>query len=238
MLLTARIVSNLAQVPNELAKTFGQEGGTIGRSFEADWVLPDESSSLSRLHARIFYSAAAFYVEDTSTNGVFRIDATGSIPINKTARLRDGDRLQFGDYEVRIEINETQKRTLNDSGDLTWGFAALKLDEPLLTDGRVAICSAQGLFPDGTEFKIPEEIDPPEPLKVPLDTVNLTVYLTKDSTRSDKKTRVSLLLRQRDQDQLSYLGVARVSELLDNNTVLLDRQYIPQVTNCWVRQFF
>ncbi len=232
MLLTARVVSDLGQAPDELAKTFNQEGGTIGRSSEADWTLPDPSSCLSREHARIFFQGDSFYIEDTSTNGVYRIDTTGSQPISKTACLGDGDRFQLGDYEIHIEVNQEREPNHKSFEDLTSGFAALKLDETLLAESRIAISSAQGFFTDGVEFKIPEEVDPPEPLKVPQDTRDSTVYLTNESIRSGNKPRVHLSLKQKDWDQSSYLGVARVAQLLDSKTLLLDAQYIPQVTNC------
>jgi type VI secretion system protein ImpJ len=45
-----------------------------------------------------------------------------------------------------------------------WGFKALKLDEALLSLGKVAIVHAQGVFPDGTPFNVPDDDDPPPPL--------------------------------------------------------------------------
>jgi type VI secretion system protein ImpJ len=47
-----------------------------------------------------------------------------------------------------------------------WGFKTLKLDEALLSLGKVAIVHAQGVFPDGTPFNISDDDDPPPPLDV------------------------------------------------------------------------
>lgn len=47
-----------------------------------------------------------------------------------------------------------------------WGFKSLKLDEPLLGLGKLAIAQAQGVFPDGTPFNIPDDDDPPPPLDI------------------------------------------------------------------------
>jgi predicted component of type VI protein secretion system len=50
-------------------KEFGVNGGTIGRLPDNDWVLPDPY--ISSHHARIRCQGDTFYIEDTSTNGVF-----------------------------------------------------------------------------------------------------------------------------------------------------------------------
>lgn len=47
-----------------------------------------------------------------------------------------------------------------------YGFSRLELDRAALDAGQVAIKSAQGLFPDGTPFSIPETASPPPPVKV------------------------------------------------------------------------
>ena len=38
-----------------------------------------------------------------------------------------------------------------------WGFSELRLDRDLLRLGKVAINSAQGVFPDGTPFSMPDD---------------------------------------------------------------------------------
>ena len=43
-----------------------------------------------------------------------------------------------------------------------FGFRSLELDAAALEAGRVAIASAEGIFPDGTPFSIPSEMDAPE----------------------------------------------------------------------------
>jgi type VI secretion system protein ImpJ len=46
----------------------------------------------------------------------------------------------------------------------SWGFTELTLDKDQLSIGKVAIASAQGVFPDGTPFSIPDDDRPPPPL--------------------------------------------------------------------------
>ena len=59
----------------------------------------------------------------------------------------------------------------------SWGFYRLKIDRQMLALGKLGITSAQGVFPDGTPFNIPEDEDPPSFLDVPEDTRNTVVYL-------------------------------------------------------------
>ena len=83
---------------------FGADGGSIGRSLDNDWVLPDPRRYLSAHHARVQYRRGAFHLLDTSSNGVFVNDA--DVPLGRLASypLRDGDRLRLGDYELKVSL--------------------------------------------------------------------------------------------------------------------------------------
>jgi predicted component of type VI protein secretion system len=84
---------------------FGVGGGGIGRAHDNDWVLPDPQRYLSAHHARVQFRDGAYYLLDTSTNGVYVND--GTVPIGRRAPypLRDGDRLRMGDYELSVGID-------------------------------------------------------------------------------------------------------------------------------------
>ena len=58
-----------------------------------------------------------------------------------------------------------------------WGFNRLQIDRQLLTLGKFGISGAQGVFPDGTPFNIPDDEDPPSSLDILEDTHNTVVYL-------------------------------------------------------------
>src|SRR5215468_715548 len=76
MLLRLRIVSDHRRLLGERSSiVFTVEGGTIGRSADNDWVLPDPLRYVSAHHARVRYRGGSFYLEDVSTNGVFVNDA-------------------------------------------------------------------------------------------------------------------------------------------------------------------
>ncbi|MEW8682384.1 MAG: FHA domain-containing protein, partial [Candidatus Thiodiazotropha endolucinida] len=51
--------------------TFDQQGGSIGRRDENDWILPDPERFISGRHAQIDFSDESFHITDLSSNGVF-----------------------------------------------------------------------------------------------------------------------------------------------------------------------
>jgi type VI secretion system FHA domain protein len=84
---------------------FGVGGGGIGRAHDNDWVLPDPQRYLSAHHARVQFRDGAYYLLDTSTNGVYVNDGTAPIGRRAPYPLRDGDRLRMGDYELTVSID-------------------------------------------------------------------------------------------------------------------------------------
>ena len=85
---------------------FGRSGGTIGRSLESDWVLPDGQRYLSSRHASIDYRSGSYYVVDTSTNGVYVNDAEQPVGRGNPQRLFTGDRIHIGEFEMSVEITD------------------------------------------------------------------------------------------------------------------------------------
>ncbi|EPG2630775.1 type VI secretion protein [Pseudomonas aeruginosa] len=60
-----------------------------------------------------------------------------------------------------------------------YGFTELELNQEFLAFGKIAIIRARGIMQDGTEFDIPADQPPPEPLAiVDNDAINQTIYLT------------------------------------------------------------
>jgi pSer/pThr/pTyr-binding forkhead associated (FHA) protein len=73
-------------------------GLSIGRSKEADVRIEDRYAS--GIHARVFSRDARYFVEDMgSTNGTLLNGAT----VSGEAELIDGDTVQIGDTEFRLE---------------------------------------------------------------------------------------------------------------------------------------
>jgi len=90
-----------ARMGGAVRKTF-TAGGTIGRLADNDWVLPDEY--ISGHHAKISFTNGAFFIEDTSTNGVFVNSQQNRLPRGKPHPLRNGDTIFIDDYEVRVAL--------------------------------------------------------------------------------------------------------------------------------------
>src|SRR5215208_4922179 len=70
MILTLEITGpQAAKLGAACRKVFHASGGTIGRLPDNQWALPDPY--VSSRHALIRYQDGVFYIEDTSTNGIF-----------------------------------------------------------------------------------------------------------------------------------------------------------------------
>jgi type VI secretion system FHA domain protein len=113
MSLRLRVVSDhRRQLAEHHTVVFGVTGGTIGRSGDNDWVLPDPLRYISAHHARVSFRDGNFYLEDLSTNGVFVNERPE--PLSKLGssgyRLKNGDVLRFGDYQVVVAM-ETENGT-------------------------------------------------------------------------------------------------------------------------------
>jgi len=107
MALRLQIISRHRQTLGDRGvKEFGRDGGTIGRSLESDWVLPDGQRYISSRHASIDFRSGSYYIVDTSTNGVYVNDAEQPVGRGNPQRLFSGDRIRFGEYEMSVEIEE------------------------------------------------------------------------------------------------------------------------------------
>mgnify|MGYP000538733618 CR=1 FL=1 len=83
-------------------KVFNAIGGTIGRLPDNDWVFPDPY--VSGRHALIRYLNGKFFVEDTSTNGVFINAPDSRLSKTQAHPLRNGDVLYIDAYEITVSI--------------------------------------------------------------------------------------------------------------------------------------
>jgi type VI secretion system protein len=105
MALRLRVVSDHRRSLGDRGNiVFGVGGGTIGRSADNDWVLPDPQRYVSAHHARVSFRQGSYFLEDLSTNGAFAND--GDVAIGKLGphRLQNGDLLRFGDYQVSVAL--------------------------------------------------------------------------------------------------------------------------------------
>jgi type VI secretion system protein ImpI len=89
-------------------------GGTIGRSLECDWAIPDAKRYVSSRHAMIDHQSGAYYLVDLSRNGVFLNGADTPLGKGNPRRLFDGDKLRIGEYQMEIAIIEDPSEQTDD----------------------------------------------------------------------------------------------------------------------------
>src|ERR1700730_16866621 len=121
MSLRLRIVSDHRRLLGDRSSiVFTVDGGSIGRSADNDWVLPDPLRYVSAHHARVEYRDGQYFLEDLSTNGVFVND--DERPLAKAHPmghlLTTGDIVRMGEYHnvASVEADESQPAPKVDTG--------------------------------------------------------------------------------------------------------------------------
>jgi type VI secretion system FHA domain protein len=160
MALRLQIVSRHRQGLGERGSMeFGHNGGTIGRSLESDWVLPDGQRYLSSRHASIDFRSGSYYVVDTSTNGVYVNDAEHPVGRGNPQRLFTGDRLRIGEYEMSVEITDEDdtRETLTNDRHVDPVERAKRVPPPDPT--RADLVAPHEITAVGIEMMISEEVE-------------------------------------------------------------------------------
>lgn len=115
MPLRFRVTSDSKELPHkERVREFRGVGGTIGRGPDNDWVLPDDRRYVSSRHALIDYQGGAYYLVDTSRNGVYVNGADTPVGQGHPQRLFDGDQIRIGEYEMAVDISASDEDDDND----------------------------------------------------------------------------------------------------------------------------
>ena len=109
-------------------RAFDVTGGTIGRLPDNEWVLADPH--VSGHHAVVRFADGAFYLEDTSTNGVFVNDAEQRLGPGARHRIQSGDRLRIDPFQIEATVTSALLPVAPAQRD---PFASLS--QPELADG-------------------------------------------------------------------------------------------------------
>ncbi|HEV7138789.1 MAG TPA: type VI secretion system-associated FHA domain protein TagH [Steroidobacteraceae bacterium] len=111
MLLALSVISGQgASLGSSAYKLFDERGGSIGRLDSNDWALPDPERFVSSRHAVVRFQDGGFCLEDVSTNGTFLNEPDRPVSKDGPVRLKDGDRLFIGDYEIMVQLIENGAR--------------------------------------------------------------------------------------------------------------------------------
>ena len=110
MILTLEIIGSVSETLGaKRRKVFNATGGSIGRSPNSDWTLPDQF--ISSRHATVNYQHGVFYLEDAeSTNGVFVNSPDNRLAKGQRHALKTGDLILIDPYEIVVSIADEPAR--------------------------------------------------------------------------------------------------------------------------------
>jgi type VI secretion system protein ImpI/type VI secretion system protein len=87
---------------------------SIGRGQDNEWVIPDPERHLSKRHCRLVYSVGDWQLHDLSSNGTFLNRSNEPVGKGSSEKLRNGDRIKFGLYEIEVIIDEDEEGAARD----------------------------------------------------------------------------------------------------------------------------
>lgn len=93
---------------------FTARGGVIGRAADCDWVIPDSKRVISGRHARVTHRDGAFYLTDTSSNGIRLKESGASLIKDVPQKIEHGDIFRLGDTEIRARLVPAAGEPLGD----------------------------------------------------------------------------------------------------------------------------
>ena len=131
MALRLRVISDHRhRMGDKSTFVFGVSGGSIGRSAENDWVLPDDMRYVSGRHARIVFHKGRYLLQDTSSNGTYVNDNERPLGNQNPHELKSGDVLRIGEYHVQVQIDSATDFSLDDSALYHTGSTSTRRRKP------------------------------------------------------------------------------------------------------------
>jgi len=122
---------------------------SIGRGPDNEWVIADPDRHLSKRHCLLVHDAGEWGLQDLSTNGTFLNQSSEPIGRGTHQKLRSGDRIKFGLYELEVTIEEDE--------DALSGSLGLRSSHPF--GERPSDEAAPFLDPPGS-VRLPPDYDP------------------------------------------------------------------------------
>ena len=115
-----------------------------------------------------------------------------------------------------------------------WGFLELEVDDGLLATGKVGVRYGRGIFPDGTPFALPDDGPLPAPLEIAPQCREQLVHLAIPLGKSAAAREVHLLSGGHPRVGFMCMPMVRVVGRRADNSIMLDRAFIPTVQRCGV----
>jgi type VI secretion system FHA domain protein len=121
-------------------KEFLEHGGNIGRAEHCDFVLPDDSKNISKVHALIHFRDNRYFITDVSTNGVFCNYDTVPIGKGNTKQIFEGDIFKVGEYFLKATFQKQAEVSTQEV------YSLLKKESVDNDDLERLLTSEQGTF--------------------------------------------------------------------------------------------
>ena len=102
-------------------------------------------------------------------------------------------------------------------GACNWGFKRLRIDHELLRLGKISVVEAEGVFPDGTPFCIPDVEPVPDIIEIPVNTRDETIYFCLPLNRPGGRESVR---KGKDEETTQARYIAQSQEIRDCSTEL------------------
>ncbi|HTZ72060.1 MAG TPA: type VI secretion system-associated FHA domain protein TagH [Acetobacteraceae bacterium] len=144
---------------------------TIGRDAgRSQWVLPDPSQQISRLHCVVRFDGTGWQVVDRSANGTFLNQEATALGQDKVRTLKDGDRIRVGPYEIeaRLEAPSYAAAPPPEPASFDWGGSLFpEHPAPAAGDSDPFAPSGGGGAPFGeSSISLPADLLAPDPFAV------------------------------------------------------------------------
>jgi type VI secretion system FHA domain protein len=144
---------------------------SIGRGKDNQWVVADPDRHLSKKHCQFTYGVGEWELQYFSTNGTFLNQASDPIGKGASQKLRHGDRVKFGLYEIEVIIDEEEPAREHDH------FLAHRDPSPSRSEVRpyqdARLPSSASMLDAPNSPILPADFDPlapnPEPFSGPTD---------------------------------------------------------------------
>jgi type VI secretion system FHA domain protein len=152
---------------------------SIGRGKDNQWVVADPDRHLSKKHCQFVYGVGEWELQDHSTNGTFLNQAGDPIGKGASHKLRNGDRVKFGLYEIEVIIDEEEPARERDNFLAYGQGAGAAVHDPLPSRSEVRpyqdarLPTSASMLDSPNSPILPADFDPlapnPEPFSGPTD---------------------------------------------------------------------
>jgi type VI secretion system FHA domain protein len=125
---------------------------SIGRGRDNEWVIADPERHLSKRHCRLVYSVGDWELHDLSANGTFLNGASDPVGQGSAEKLRNGDRIKFGPYEIEVTIDVDAEGAAPERGR---SLASLRPDDVSMREPRASRSDIRHYDDAGNDARLP-----------------------------------------------------------------------------------